>query len=132
MSRIISRIWVPVRRKGAERYLQFTLLSFAASISVTRLVLELTGYPRLGGETLHVAHVLYGGVILYASSPLPLIYANRWAYTLGSVLSGVGAGLFIDEVGTFVTRTNDYFFPAAAPIIYAFFLFTVLIYTRLI
>lgn len=131
MSQIVSRIWKPVRRRGAERYLQLTVLSFAASVSLTRLILELTGYPQLGNETLHIAHVLYGGVILYAASLLPLLYANRWAYTWGAILSGVGVGLFIDEVGKFITQSNDYFFPAAAPIIYAFFLLTVLIYVRI-
>jgi hypothetical protein len=131
MSQIVSRIWKPVRRKGAERYLQLTILSFAASVSLTRLILELTGYPQLGNSTLHIAHVLYGGVILYASSLIPLLYANRWAYTWGAILSGVGVGLFIDEVGKFITQSNDYFFPAAAPIIYAFFLITVLIYFRI-
>ena len=74
-------------------------------------------------------HVLYGGILLYSSSLLPLIYANRRAYTWSSVLSGLGVGLFIDEVGKFITQNNDYFFPAAAPIIYAFFLTSVLVYT---
>lgn len=127
----MSRIWKPVRRRGAERYLQLTILSFAASVSLTRLILKLTGYPQLGNSTLHIAHVLYGGVILYAASIIPLLYANRWAYTWGAILSGVGVGLFIDEVGKFITQSNDYFFPAAAPIIYAFFLITVLIYIRI-
>ena len=131
MSQIVSRIWKPVRRRGAERYLQLTILSFAASVSLTRLILKLTGYPQLGNSTLHIAHVLYGGVILYAASIIPLLYANRWAYTWGAILSGVGVGLFIDEVGKFITQSNDYFFPAAAPIIYAFFLITVLIYIRI-
>jgi hypothetical protein len=131
MSQIVSRIWKPVQRRGAERYLQLTVLSFAASVSLTRLLLELTGYPQLGNETLHIAHVLYGGVILYAASLLPLLYANRWAYTWSAILSGLGVGLFIDEVGKFITQTNDYFFPAAAPIIYAFFLLTVLLYQRI-
>jgi hypothetical protein len=130
MSQIISRISKPVRRKGAESYLQLSLLSFAASVSLTRFILFITGYPQLGNETFHIAHVLYGGVLLYIGILVPLIYANRWAYTWSSILSGVGVGLFIDEVGKFITQNNDYFFPAAAPIIYAFFLISVLIYTR--
>jgi hypothetical protein len=130
MSKYISRVWEPVLRKGSDRYLQLMILSFAASVSLTRLILEVTGYPQLGNETLHIAHVLYGGVLLFAASLLPLIYANRWVYTWGGILSGVGIGLFIDEVGKFITQNNDYFFPAAAPIIYTFFLTTVLIYSR--
>ena len=125
MSQIISRISKPVRRKGAESYLQLSLLSFAASVSLTRFILFITGYPQLGNKTFHIAHVLYGGVLLYVGILVPLIYANRWAYTWSSVLSGVGVGLFIDEVGKFITQNNDYFFPAAAPIIYAFFLISV-------
>ena len=131
MSRIVSRIWKPVQRRGAERYIQLTILSFAASVSLTRLLLELTNFPQLGNKTLHIAHVLYGGVFLYSASLLPLLYANRWAYTWSAILSGLGVGLFIDEVGKFITQNNDYFFPAAAPIIYAFFLLTVLLYQRI-
>jgi hypothetical protein len=39
----------------------------------------------------------------------------------------VGVGLFIDEVGKFITRQYDYFFPAAAPIMYVFFLLVVIL-----
>lgn len=130
MKRVVGRVQSPVRREGADVYLLITLLSFAASVSVTRLFLDLTGYPQLGGGELHIAHVLWGGLLLFAAALLPLIYANRWVYRWGSVLAGVGVGLFIDEVGKFITQTNDYFHPAAAPIIYAFFLVTVLVYRR--
>jgi hypothetical protein len=130
INQILSTLLKPVQRKGAGRYLQLNLLSFAGSVSLIRIFLEITGYPQLGNETLHIAHVLYGGILLYISSLLPLIYANRRAYTWSSVLSGLGVGLFIDEVGKFITQNNDYFFPAAAPIIYAFFLTSVLVYTR--
>jgi len=118
----------PIRRQYAGPYLLIMLLSFAVSVSLTRLFLELTGYPQLGGGELHIAHVLWGGLILYAAALLPLLFANRWVYTVSAACAGVGVGLFIDEVGKFITASNDYFHPSAAPIVYAFFLLSVLLY----
>src|SRR3990172_1247467 len=123
-----TRLRTPVRRHGAESYLLATLLSFAASLSLTRLFLNLSGFPQLGNQQIHIAHVLWGGLLLFIAALLPLIYANRGFYWATGVLAGVGIGLFIDEVGKFITQTNDYFYPPAAPIIYAFFLLTVLLY----
>jgi hypothetical protein len=131
MYRFISRIRTPIRRENSEIYLLLILFSFGISVAGTRLFLELTGYPQLGSGTLHFAHVLWGGLLLFIAALLPLIYANRWVYQLGAILAGVGVGLFIDEVGKFITQSNDYFYPAAAPIIYAFFLLTVLIYQQI-
>ncbi|HEX9675014.1 MAG TPA: hypothetical protein VGA07_03470 [Anaerolineales bacterium] len=130
MSLWLSRIRRPVRREGVELYLLLMLLSFGGSVAFTRLFLELTGYPQLGGGSIHIAHVLWGGLLLYLAALLPLIFANRWVYVLGAVLGGVGVGLFIDEVGKFITQTNNYFEPLAAPIVYAFFLLSVLLYFR--
>jgi hypothetical protein len=119
----------PVRRSEADGDILLMLLSFAASVVVTRVFLQLTGFPKIGGESgLHIAHLLWGGLLLFIATLLPLIFANQWVYPLTAVLSGIGVGLFIDEVGKFITATNDYFYPAAAPIIYGFFLLTVLLY----
>ena len=131
MNRFFSRLQKPVQRQGASPYLLITLLSFAASVTLTRIFLELTGYPQLGGGGLHIAHILWGGLLLFIAALIPLIFANRWIYILEAVLAGVGVGLFIDEVGKFITQNNNYFFPGAAPIIYAFFLITVLLYTQI-
>ncbi len=131
MNIFANRIRRPVERDGAAFYVFLTLLSFGLSVVLTRLFLQLTGYPQLGGGTLHIAHLLWGGLLLFTGSMSMLIFANRWVYRLGAIFSGVGVGLFIDEVGKFITRTNDYFFPPAAPIIYAFFLLVVLLYLRL-
>jgi len=120
----------PIQRTDAERYIQLSVFGLAASISLTRFILEATGYPQLGSETLHIAHCLYGGVILYVGCLLPLVYSNEWALTWSGILSGAGMGLFIDELGKFMTVNNDYFFPAAAPVIYGFFLLTVLLYVK--
>ena len=131
MNRWISRVRQPVKRKDAEHYLILTLLSFALSVTLTRLFLTLSGYPQIGGGELHIAHMLWGGLLLFGAALLPLVWANRWVYTAGALLAGAGVGLFIDEVGKFITKSNDYFYPAAAPIIYAFFLLTVLLYLRI-
>ena len=67
-------------------------------------------------------------MILFAGSLLPLIFLNKRTLDLSALLSGIGMGLFIDEVGKFLTQTNDYFYPGAAPIIYSFFLIILLIF----
>lgn len=119
-----------VKRAHAELYLLLMLLSFATSVTATRLFLQLTGYPQLGSSELHIAHVLWGGLLLFLGVLLPLILANRWAFPASALMGGTGVGLFIDEIGKFITQSNDYFYPFAAPIIYAFFLLTVLVYLR--
>ncbi len=121
----------PIQRDHAAQYLLITLLSFAFSVSATRLFLELTGYPQLGGGGVHIAHVLWGGLLLFIAALLPLILVNEWALSVSALIAGLGIGLFIDEVGKFVTATNDYFHPAAAPIVYVFFLFTVLLFSQI-
>ena len=104
------------------------LVSFALSVFAIRIFLEITGYPQIGSDELHFAHVLWGGLLLFASSLLPLIFVNKRILDISALLSGIGVGLFIDEVGKFITQTNNYFYPAAAPIIYVFFLLTIQIY----
>jgi len=124
--------WIrrPVRREGAERYLFVTLVSFAGTVIATRWFLELTGFPQIGGGDLHIAHALWGGAALFVAALLPILLAGRFVYLSSAALAGIGIGLFIDEVGKLITAENDYFYPAAAPIIYATFLLAVLIWLR--
>ena len=125
--RIVRR---PVKEADAEHYLLLMLLSFAATVIIVRAYLKLAGFPQVGGGELHIAHLLWGGLLLFIGTLLPLIFANRWVHRATALLSGVGVGLFIDEVGKFITKNNDYFYPAAAPIIYSVFLITVLLYLQ--
>jgi hypothetical protein len=120
----------PVRREGAEHYLFLTLISFAGTVIATRSFLELTGYPRIGGGELHIAHALFGGILLFVASLLPLVLSGRSVYRATAVLGGIGIGLFIDEVGKLITSQNNYFYPAAAPIIYATFLLAAFVWVR--
>ncbi len=127
---MLPAVRMPVRRRGAADYLLLLLLSFAAAVVLTRWYLALTGYPQIGAGELHFAHVLWGGLLLFVAILLVLIWANHWTYTAAALFGGAGAGLFMDEVGKFITRSNDYFFAPAAPIIYAVFLLMVLVYLR--
>ena len=117
-----------VKRVRAQSYLLWTLVALATSVIVTRTYLQLTGYPQIGGGDLHIAHAIWGGLLLYIAALVPLIFANNRALVVSAILNGVGAGLFIDEIGKFLTRTNDYFYPPAAPLVYSFFLLSVLLY----
>lgn len=119
-----------IQRRRSADYLLITLLSFGFSVGATRLLLEITGFPQLGSGNLHIAHVLWGGLFLFIASLLPIIYVNEWIIALSAMISGLGVGLFIDEVGKFITQTNDYFYPSAAPLVYVLFLLTVFIFAQ--
>ncbi len=116
-----------VRRTSAPQLVLYMLIAFGATVLAVRVFLELTGYPRLGNSTLHIAHLLYGGIVLTAACLLMLIYGSPTAHRIGSVLTGIGLGLFFDEVGKFITSNNDYFYKPAAPIIYIVFLVITLV-----
>ncbi len=114
-------------RPGADRRLLLVVASFGVSVVVTRAFLGATAYPKVGGGEFHVAHVLWGGVLLFAGGLIALTGASRRSGDAAAILIGSGVGLFIDEVGKFITTSNDYFFPVAAPIIYAVFMASVVI-----
>jgi len=83
-----------------------SLVAFAITVIATRVYLELAGYPQLGNSVLHIAHALWGGLLLFAAVLLPLAFANRWVLQASALLGGMGIGLFIDEVGKFITKRH--------------------------
>lgn len=125
------RRWRLVKQNGADSYLLVLMASFGATVIIVRLLLELSGYPQIGDNTYHLAHLLWGGLLLFLGLLLLLLVSNRWVIWVVAVMGGAGVGLFIDEVGKFITQSNDYFFPLAFPIIYAFMLVCVWIYLRI-
>lgn len=116
------------RRDHGPRYLLITIASFAVTVAGTRWYLDLTGYPTVGGGELHIAHALWGGLALTAAAILPLLWVGHRALVLSALLAGVGVGLFIDEVGKFLTTSTDYFYAPAAPIIYGSVLLLMLLW----
>ena len=114
-----------IRDIEAEELVESFLVSAIASLLGYRFFLKITGYPMLGGENFHIAHVLLGGVFMLAAIIMLLVFISKPATRLAAVLGGIGFGLFIDELGKFITHDNNYFYQPTIAIIYLIF---VLIY----
>jgi hypothetical protein len=97
------------------------LVSAVVAVLVTRLFLSLTGYPRIGGAGLHLAHLLWGGLLMLVAMVLVLSVLGKRAKRWSAVVGGLGFGLFVDELGKFVTADNDYFFRPTIAVIYVLF-----------
>ncbi len=97
------------------------LVCAVASVLVVRGALAATGYPQVGGGGLHVAHVLYGGLLMAVALVMLEVVPGTRGHTRAAVVGGVGFGLFIDEVGKFLTKDVNYFFKPAVAIMYVVF-----------
>ncbi len=113
----VLRLGLP-RDPAGPRHVAGFLVATVLSVCVTRGLLALSGYPQLGGGGLHVAHVLWGGLLMAFAVVGMLSFAGPVVRPAASLVGGVGFGLFIDEIGKFVTSDNDYFFEPTASLIY--------------
>jgi hypothetical protein len=111
-----------VRDLHSGAHLDLFLLSAVASVLLIRFYLELAGYPQVGGARLHVAHMLWGGLLMMAALVVLLAFLGRASRRWAALLGGAGFGTFIDEVGKFVTRDHDYFFRPAIAVMYVIFI----------
>jgi hypothetical protein len=116
-----------IRNFEAGRLLESFIVAAVASVLAIRLFLDLTGYPQISGGGLHIAHVLWGGLLMLAAIIILLSFLGRAAERVAAIAGGVGFGMFIDEVGKFVTSDNNYFFRPAAAVIYVMFILIFLV-----
>ncbi len=110
------------RNLRARDNLELFLLAAVSSLLLLRFFLKLTGYPQVGGGTLHIAHMLYGGLFMMAAIVLMISFIGSRLQRFAALLGGIGFGIFIDELGKFITKDNNYFFRPTVGIIYAVFM----------
>jgi hypothetical protein len=96
-------------------------IAAVATIVCIRTQLWLTHYPQLGGHGLHIAHLLWGGLLMVIALGILLSLLGRRARQPAAIVGGIGFGFFIDELGKFITADNNYFFKPAAGLIYLIF-----------
>jgi hypothetical protein len=102
----------------AGAYLETMLVAAVSSVLLTRLYLQATGFPQIGGGGLHLAHLLWGGLLMLVALILLLATLGKRLKHLSAAVGGFGFGLFVDEIGKFVTSDNNYFFQPAVALIY--------------
>jgi len=102
-------------------YLETFLVSAVTAVLGIRLGLSLTGYPQLGGGGLHIAHMLWGGLLMLLAIVGLLAFLGKRVKIVASIAGGLGFGTFIDELGKFVTSDNDYFFQPTVGLLYVLF-----------
>src|ERR1035437_4874182 len=115
------------RNAEAPLLLESFFIAAVGSFLGIRWFLALTGYPRIGSNGIHIAHMLSGGLLM-----LLLAFLDRSVEHPAAVIAGLGFGTFIDEIGKFVTSDNNYFYRPAIALIYCLFVVAFLVARTLI
>ncbi len=121
-----------VRSSDASTFFESFLVAAVSSFLAIRFFLAVTGYPQLGGNGLHIAHMLWGGLLMLVGILLLISYLDRGVHHIAAVIGGIGFGIFIDEIGKFLTSDNDYFFQPAVALIYVLFIVLFLVVRTLV
>lgn len=110
------------RNVRARDQLEIFLLSAVSSLLLVRFYLHITGYPQIGSGGLHIAHMLWGGALMLAALVVVLSFLGARAQRAAAIIGGAGFGIFIDELGKFITHDNNYFYQPTVGLIYAIFI----------
>jgi len=116
------------KRLNASSLLLDFLIWALLSLFGTRLFLELANFPTLGRGNWHIAHVLWGGLFMLIGIIIFLVFYGENSIKYASIFAGIGWGLFIDEIGKYITSDNNYWFRPAIIFIYISFVLLFFLY----
>jgi len=116
-----------IRNIEADSYRENFLISAIVSVFLIRIYLRVAHYPQLGSGDYHIAHILWGGFFMMCAIVFLLSFLGEKIAVTSSILGGIGFGAFIDELGKFITKDNNYFFQPTIALIYIVFVLLFLI-----
>ena len=120
-----------VRNERGSSLFETFLVAAVASVLVIRLYLAfayryLVPFAPITGQVVigpfHLAHMVWGGLLMLAGYIILLAFLGRSADNMGALVGGIGFGAFIDSVGKVITLDNDYFYQPVFAIIYIVFI----------
>lgn len=120
-----------VKSNDASDLVMTVMVWGVLSVLVTRAYLIIAKNPMIGFGQWHFAHVLWGGMLMLIAMILVLAFEGKRVRKYGAILCGIGWGLFVDEIGKYLTRDNNYWFRPAIIFIYISFVCLFLIYRYL-
>ena len=115
------------RNAEAPRLFETFLIAAVTSFLGIRGFLAVTNYAKIGSGGIHIAHMLWGGLLMLLALMLLLGFLDRSVEHVAAVVAGLGFGTFIDEIGKFVTADNNYFYRPAIALIYGVFVVAFLV-----
>lgn len=120
--------WEFVKRENAADLVMILMMWALGSLLITRFFLKLMGWPTISFGVWHIAHVLWGGFFMLAGMIMLLTSYGEKMRKISAAIAGIGWGLFVDEIGKYLTKDNDYWFRPAIIFIYISFIIIFLIY----
>jgi hypothetical protein len=117
-----------IKRENASDLVLILMVSALVCLLGTRFFLQLFGWPTISFGVWHIAHVNWGGILMVIGIILVLTTHGEKIRKAAALISGAGWGLFIDEVGKYITKNNDYWFQPAIIFIYISFILLYLVY----
>ncbi len=117
-----------IRNVHVGDLLETFLVTAVSSILFIRFYLAVTHYPQIGHGSFHIAHMLWGGLLLIIANILLLSFLGNKILRISAIIGGIGFGTFIDELGKFITSDNNYFFQPTVAILYSILLLVFFIF----
>lgn len=80
----------PVRNVDAGALLESLMVYAIAAILVIRVILGATGYPQIGGGGLHIAHMLWGGLLMLVAIVVLVAFLGKSVVRVAAIIGGLG------------------------------------------